>query len=149
EHAPWRELPSLRRTVESKFLRPAYLGECIAPYRVLTRLLAVVPWDADSGALLDAGSAADKGYVHLAEWLEEVERLWNANQDSGMTFLDQIDYYGKLRAQLPPVRLRVVYAASGTLPAAAILTDAEAVVAHGLYWAAVEGPEARYVEAIL
>ena len=44
-----------------------------------------------------------------------------------------IDYYGKLSAQLPIPRLRVVYAKAGTLPAACVVRD-EQIIDHMLYW---------------
>lgn len=45
--------------------------------------------------------------------------------------------------------MRVVYATSGTLPAAVVLSDREAVLQHTLYWAATGKREAHYVTAIL
>lgn len=64
--------------------------------------------------------------------------------------MQQIDYWGQLSAQLPPPPLRVVYAASGTLPAVAILRDEEAICEHALYWTAVDTQqEGRYLTAIL
>jgi hypothetical protein len=45
--------------------------------------------------------------------------------------------------------IRIVYAASGTLPAAAVLRDPGTVVEHKLYWAAAEENEAYYLAAIL
>ena len=52
-----------------------------------------------------------------------------------MTFQDQVDYYGKLTAQFPTPPLRVVYTKAGTLAAAALLSDKNALVDHKLYWA--------------
>ena len=49
----------------------------------------------------------------------------------------------------PMPSVRVIYAASGTLPAAAILSDQEAVLEHKLYWAATGKREANYLIAIL
>jgi hypothetical protein len=67
-----------------------------------------------------------------------------------MSLTEQLDYYGKLSAQMPPASVRVLYTASGTLPAAAILGDAHAVVEHKLYWASVESEdEGRYLIATL
>jgi len=67
-----------------------------------------------------------------------------------MSLLEQFDYYGKLTAQLPPPPLRVVYAASGTWPAAAILRAREALADTKIYWApAGSMDEARYLVAVL
>jgi hypothetical protein len=67
-----------------------------------------------------------------------------------MSLTQQIDYFGKLSAQFPTPRLRVIYSASGTIPAAAILRDQLAVVEHKLYWAPISTlREGRYMLAIL
>ena len=60
-----------------------------------------------------------------------------------------MDYYGKLSAQLPPQPLCLVYATSGTWPAASLVRDATAVFDMSLYWAAPGEEEARYLAAIL
>ena len=66
-----------------------------------------------------------------------------------MTFSEQLDYFGKLSAQFPTPSVRVVYAKAGTLPAATIVEDPNAVLDHKLYWAATGKREARYLTAIL
>jgi BarA-like signal transduction histidine kinase len=143
-------LAPLRGNVEAEFVRPLYLGESVAPFRLLHPALAVIPWDRQTNRLLDAQAAQQSGYLHLSGWLAEAERLWGEHGRGGMSFLEQIDYYGKLSSQLPPAPLRVVYAASGTLPAAAILEDPAAICEHALYWMAPEdGAEARYLLAVL
>lgn len=150
EKPPWKHLPPLRDNVKAEFLRRLYLGESVAPFRLLEPVLAVIPWEARANRLLDADEAQRAGYLHLGRWLSEAERLWQGHGRGGMTFLEQIDYYGKLSAQLPPAPLRVVYAASGTIPAAAILRDRVAIVEHALYWIPAETEaEARYLSAIL
>jgi hypothetical protein len=58
EKAPCKDLPSLTGAVERIFIRPALLGESIAPYRVLTNPEAVIPVD---GTLVDAKAASTKG----------------------------------------------------------------------------------------
>jgi N-6 DNA Methylase len=151
EKKPWRDLPPLAGQVEAEFLRPAYLGESVAPFRLLSPVLAVVPWTGVNGAqLLNAGSAGNQGYVHLADWLQKAEKRWNKNSRGNMTFIEQIDYYGKLSAQLPPAMIRVLYSASGSLPTATVLRDSQAVVEHGVYWLEAETiEEAEYLVAIL
>lgn len=118
--------------------------------RLLAPVEAVIPWDAAANALLDARAAQLQGHLGLSRWLARAEAVWAEHQRSTMTFLQQLDYYGKLSAQLPPAALRVVYAASGTIPAVAILRDREAVCEHALYWAAAESQaEARYYLAAI
>ena len=72
-----------------------------------------------------------------------------------MPFSEQLDYFCKLSAQFPASAtksapsVRVICAASGTLPAAAVLSEREAVLEHALYWAATGKREAQYLTAIL
>ena len=151
EKAPWKNLDPLTGNIEHQFLRPAYLGESVAPFRLLDPPLAVIPWDSKLDGLLDAASAGLTGYPHLESWMSQAEKLWNEHRSSDrLSFAKQLDYYGKLRAQFPVPPLRVVYAASGTKPAAAILENDHAVVEHALYWAAVDTPdEAHYLTTVL
>ncbi len=65
-----------------------------------------------------------------------------------MTLIGRWNYHNELGAQFPLKPLRVVYAASGTNPAACILKE-PAVVEHGLYWSApATEKEARYLTAL-
>ena len=149
-HAPWSSVTPLMGNVERRFLRPAHLGESVAPFRMLELPLAVIPWDQDS-ALLDAAAARRTGCPHLASWMVNAEELWEENRSSSrLSLVEQLDYYGKLSAQFPLPHLRVVYSASGTHMAAAISADSEAVVENSLYWTAVRDySEARYLVAVL
>jgi hypothetical protein len=74
DKAPWKDIDPPRGAVEAQFLRPILLGETIAPFRLLTLALGVVP--ADHEVLLDAAAAADSGHCHLAVWLRDVEAKW-------------------------------------------------------------------------
>ena len=149
ERAPWKNLDPLTGNVEREFLRPLYLGESIAPFRPLEPLEAVIPWNEERG-LMDASKAALNGYGDLAGWMRRAEALWERHKQSPMALVGRWNYHGELTVQLPPLQLRVVYAASGTWPAAAVISDAEGVVDSSLYWAAVETPdEARYLTAVL
>ena len=149
EKPPWKSLPSLQQQMEKQFVRPVYLGESVAPYRLLQPVDGIIPWDTDDKRLLDAQAAQQAGYPHLGAWLTEAERLWDTHGAGRMTFSEQLDYFGKLSAQFPAPSVRVICAASGTLPAAAVLSDNEAVLEHALYWAAAGKREACYVTAIL
>ncbi len=151
EKHPWHDLPPLRHAVEARFLRPLYLGESVAPYRVLNAALAVVPWDDAEEQMLDSATAQEKGYPGLARWLENAERLWAAHGRGGKLSLQQRwNYHEALRRQLPPAPVRVVYAKSGQLLSAAIVEDRRAVIDHKLYWAAFQRySEALYVTGLL
>ena len=61
-----------------------------------------------------------------------------------------VDYYGELGGSFRSASLRVVYATSGSLPAACVLEDERTVVEHMLYWITpASEAEARYLAAIL
>ncbi len=151
---PWSDVVPPEGPVESRFLRPVLLGESIAPFRLLAVPLCVVPLDGRT--LLDASAARAAGARHLAAWLRDIEAKWAAHcskRSDGtprMTLLQQLDHMRKLTAQLPVPATRVVYAASGTVPAAVSVDDREFLVEHANYWAPTRSAgEARYLAAIL
>ncbi len=149
EKKPWRDLPSLEGNVEKGFLHPVLLGESILPYRLLKSFEGVVPVTA-AGRLLDAKHAGEEGIDKLAAWMTAAEAAWDKNGKGKRRFIEQLDYIGQLSSQFPVAPIRVVYAASGTLPAAMILRENAAIVEHALYWGkpATE-EEAQYLVAIL
>ena len=138
EKTPWKTVDSLRGNVEAQFVWPLYLGESIAPFRVLGPILSVIPWDETEGRLLDSDSARRSGFVDLGEWLAQAEQLLAEHGTGRRTLMEQLDYYGQLSAQFPVPVLRVVYTASGTLPAAMLLKEQQGLVEHAAYWHAVE-----------
>ena len=154
ENQPWKGLPPLQDNIEREFLRPLYLGESIAPFRILGPVEAVIPWNEEQ-EMMDADTAAANGYLYLSRWMRQAETLWEQHKGARartqkLSLIGNWDFYGKLTAQLPPPELRVVYAASGTLPAAAVISDNAAIIEHALYWLEVTGwNEARYLTAIL
>lgn len=82
--------------------------------------------------------------------MSAAEAVWNAHRPSKISLIQQFDYYGKLSAQFPIRPLRIVYAASGTLPAACILYNSNAVIEHKLYSTSVTvRNEAFYLAALL
>ena len=150
DKTPWKTVEPPQGTVEKDFLRPALLGESVAPFRVLAPLLAVIPWDAGQRGLLDAEMAADRGYSRLSQWLEKTETLWNENGRGRRSFLKQYDYFSQLSTQFPIAPIRIVYTKAGTNLVAAVVRDETAIIDHKLYWAAAENPEeAYYLCAIL
>jgi hypothetical protein len=93
----------------------------ILPWRVFRPFEGVVPVTSD-GAVLDAQAAANRGFSGLHGWMAAAEAVWSANAESGtMTLVERWNYHNELGAQFPVSALRVVYAASGTVPAACLL----------------------------
>lgn len=150
EKPPWKDLAGLRANIEKEFLRPLYLGESVAPFRLLDPVLAVIPWDGKGQRLLDSMAAQQAGHLHLSRWLQQTERLWADHRKGDLSLTQQLDYYGKLSAQFTVPPLWVVYSKAGALPAAALLADTQAIIDHTRYWAGVSRlEEARYLLGVL
>lgn len=148
EKQPWKSLPGVEHRVEAEFLHPVLLGESILPYRVFRPFEGVVPVTAE-GVILDAEAAANRGHAGLHGWMSAAEAIWNGHRPSEISLIQQFDYYGKLTAQLPLSRLRVVYAKAGTLPAACLVRDAS-IIDHMLYWASLSSEaEGYYLTSVL
>jgi hypothetical protein len=150
EKRPWKDLPGIEHGVEAEFLRPVLLGESILPYRLFRLFEGVVPADQD-GVILDAHAAANRGYAGLQGWMTEAEAVWSANAESGsMTLAGRWNYHNELGSQFPIAQFRVVYAASGTIPAAIFLRSSAALIEHGVYWTPVTiESEGQFLAGIL
>lgn len=149
EKRPWKDLPGVENRVEAEFLRPVLLGESILPYRVFRPFEGVIPVTA-GGDVLDCEGAVNRGYDALPGWMRKAEALWNEHSGAPIPFVGQLDYYRKLSAQFPIPPVRVVYAASGTLPAACLVRDDRCVIEHVLYWSApASDGEGNYLVAVL
>jgi hypothetical protein len=83
--------------------------------------------------------------------MRQAEELWSENSANGkMTLVDRWNFQRGLSNQFPIAPLRVVYAASGTLPSALVLRDDRAVIEHGIYWTTpASEDEAHFLTAIL
>ncbi len=147
---PWANVVPPKGPVETTFLRPVLLGESIAPFRLLSLPLAVVPWHENE--LLNSRAAALHTYWRLSKWLEQTESLWEKHRKPGetMSLQERHDYFRGLSSQFPIAPLRVLYTTSGTKPTACVVRDGQAVVDTALYWAALEClREAQYLCGIL
>ena len=66
-----------------------------------------------------------------------------------MTLVERWNYHNELGIQFPIPLLRVVYAKAGTLAAACLLRDQQAVIDHKLYWSKPTSEhEGRYLIAL-
>lgn len=151
---PWNTVEPPRGPVEKEFLHPVLLGESLAPFRLLRPATAVIPLD--GGTLLDAKDAASRNYRGLAAWLRDIEAKWSehSNKDAHskprMTLRQRLDHQRGLTMQAAGAKLRIVYAASGTLPAAVVVDEPSAFVEHKAYWATVRSAdEGSYLAAII
>jgi SAM-dependent methyltransferase len=149
EKNPWKLLDDLTGAVESDFIRPVYTGESILPFLCLPPLQAVIPWDGHR--LLRDGDLGLGRSPGLSDWLHKAEAAWVRHRSSErLSLTERLDYRRGITQQFPLAKYRVVYGASGTYLAAAIIEDSLAIIEHRLYWAAaVSLDEARYLTAIL
>lgn len=153
EKKPWRTLPPIEGSVEEGFVFPIHAGETIVPYRALSPLQGVVPWD--GSRLLDRTSDLLARYPGLGTWWAQAEDLWEKHRASDrLTLRQQLDYMHKLRGQFLSngscAEIRLVYTKSGMYLAAAIITDVRALIDTKLYWVACSDlDEARFLCATL
>jgi SAM-dependent methyltransferase len=149
EKSPWRELPSLQGTVEEQFVRPAFFGASVLPFRHNEPSLAIIPWARDR--LMDGSHDELDDYPGLADWWRKAESVWNANRrNDSLSLLDRQDFRRGLRLQFPIAPHRVAYSKAGSVLVASRIENPIAVIDTTLYWAAASSvDEARYLTAIL
>ena len=164
---PWRDLDLTavtQQTVEAAHLFDVHLGETLAPYVTLDPLKALLPIKRADPSIAISGDADGVGGVRIAsleqrmrERWRTVSDLWEQNKTSNnrLDLVGQLDYYGKLSAQLEWRRdsgdrpVRVVYNSSGA-PTAALLHDNSAIVENVLFWLTCKNlREAHYLLAII
>lgn len=150
EKAPWKNLPGLAATIGDRYVKPMLVGTSVAPFRVFTSGLAIVP--RVGGELVDGSDPRIESDSGLASWWRAAEAAWEENRakSSTLSLLDQIDYRSKLSNQFPLATHRVVYTKAGTNLVASRVVDPQAVIDHKLYWAPVGSvEEGQYLAAIL
>ena len=161
---PWRSLDLAAitgQTIETQHVYNVHLGETLVPYATLNPLKAVLPLRSGEG---DIPTDPDGiGGIRLGglerrmrdRW-RTVSRLWEEEKTAAnkMDLLAQLDYYGKLSAQLawqrnPERPVRVVYGGWGA-PTAALLHDDHAIVDYKLFWIGCKDlQEANYLLSII
>ena len=162
---PWRSLDLTaitNQTVENNYVYDVYLGETLVPYSTLGPLKAILPIRRDDGEIpVDTkgiGGIQESGLERRmrSRW-RTVSRIWDENktQTTRLDLLGQLDYYGKLSAQLAWQRnsgsrpIRVVYGGWGA-PTAALLRDDGGIIDYKLFWIACSDTEdANYLLAVI
>ncbi len=165
DKAPWKDLDLTsisEQTVETAHLYDVHLGETVIPYATLSPLRALLPLKAGEYDLpTDGDGVGGVRMGGLQRWMRDrwrtVSALWEEHKSAAnkMDLLGQLDYYGKLSAQLawqqdPGDRpVRVAYSSAGQ-PTAAMIPDDSTVVDYKLFWipcASVN--EANYLLAVI
>ena len=149
EKAPWKKIETLSGVVETEFVRPVILSECLLPFRTTAPAKAIIPLE---GSKLLGGDENDlEMYPGLAAWWRQSSQCWEKNRStSRLSLSGQLDYMSKLSKQVPIADIRVVYNKSGMHVVAAKVRDRRVLIENGLYWAATSTEdEADYLCAIL
>lgn len=151
EKEPWKSLPDLTGTVEREFVRTVLLGSSIGPYRILSTDRCVIPYTQGTLLSSDGNPAPIDHYSGLAAWWAAANDAWLTHRSTGSTITleEQINWQGKLERQYPAAPYRVVYTKSGSVLAAATVTDPNTIIDHVLYWGNCASlGEARYLTGI-
>ena len=162
---PWRSLDLAAITgqaIERQYVFDVHLGETVVPYTTLDSLKAALPLKRDGARLpadLDGVGGIRLGGLarNMRDRWQAVSGLWEKHKATAndLDLLGQLDYYGKLSAQLDwrqqsgEDALRVIYTSAGT-PTAAIINDDFTIVDYKLFWIACKNErEAYYLLAII
>ena len=164
---PWRDLDLTaitQQTVEAAHLFDVHLGETLAPYVTLDPLKALLPIKRADPSIAISGDADGVGGVRIASLAQRMRERWrtvsdlweqNKSTNNKLDLLGQLDYYGKLSAQLEWQRdsgdrpVRVLHTDAGA-PTATLLHSDRAIVDTSLYWITCSDlREANYLLAII
>ncbi len=109
----------LKGNVESEFIYATILGEDLVPFGFNLRPI-VLPIIVDKGRyrLLDVDDLEKLGFVNMAEWLKQAQKLWEerATERSLISYprvISWVNYNNKLQYQNPLKRFVVIYNAGG------------------------------------
>lgn len=114
--------------VESEFLYASLLSADLLPFGHFGYRLLVLPLESkeDHYKLIDAKEARGRGFLNLAEWLEEAERVWaklRGAKAEQMSIYERLNRVRGLTMQNPQAKYRVIYNHSGTFMTAAVIPN--------------------------
>lgn len=123
---PWKNVV-LKKEIESKFIFLTVTGKCVLPFKPQF-LPVVLPLRKDNYTLtiLSSRDLRGCGNLKMANWLDEAQSAWkkNATETSIKNFpepMDRVNYHELLTLQKQNLRYYIVYTASGTHIAAAVV----------------------------
>jgi len=107
------------RPVERDYLYGVLTASELVPFYHLLPNVAVLPIRPGVATYQILGREVLRrvGHKHIAEWLNEVEKLWEEHRGAKaerMSIYEWLDYQRKLTSQNPKTKYRVVYNTSGT-----------------------------------
>ena len=109
----------LEGNVESEFLYGTLTGSEIVPFGHLGIEIVILPLEIKNNkfVLLNSQQAQNIGKNNIADWLDEVEKLWKEKRGEKaekLTIYKRINYSNGITNQQPDKRFKVVYNTSGT-----------------------------------
>ena len=123
---PWKKVV-IKGEVENKFIFATLTGKCVLPFKVnfLPIVLPITKGEL-SFQISKVRDLRNNGDFKMAEWLDAVEVEWkkNATKTSLKSYpnpVDYVNYHNKLTLQRQDRRYYIVYTASGTNIAAAVI----------------------------
>ena len=146
--------------VEGRFLFHSALSTNLLPFIMRGVKLVVLPVLPGPGGKMSVRTGSElriDGYRRMAKWMSEVEAVWTEKRGkkaSKQTVYERLDYNRELTHQSLSNRFLVLYNASGTNLAAAVVDTTKIerpfIVDAKLYWAACDKlQEAEYLAAVL
>ena len=79
EKEPWKSLAGIKNRVEAEFCARYCSAKSILPDRLFKAFEGVVPVS-EKGEVLDAESAANRGFDGLHGWMKKAEKIWNGDR---------------------------------------------------------------------
>ena len=146
----WRDVRPESGSVPSKWISGVVLSKHLLPYATLAPSKALIPTD-NAGVLLENPGRE-------CEFWDRLEAIWRDNRGKGRaaprTLLGNLDYQGKLSAQLPLWQggemRTVLHPKSSDIMRASRAGSGGAVIDHTLYrWNAASDDEAAFLVAML
>jgi len=116
----YRDL-KLEGSIEAEFLYSVASGSELVPFGHLDLLTALLPIEPESHGrgyrVIQRDEAKRRGLTGLESWLGHVETVWKRKRGEKAqkaTVYDWLDYQGKLTAQNPSKKFKLLYNTSGT-----------------------------------
>jgi len=124
---PWRGI-ELRGNVEANFIYATLLGGDVVSFGFSRLRSIVLPIEPTSVGykLLDINDLRRRGFVHMADWLEKAQKLWEERRTEKAEtrfsrILQRLNYNGLMSTQNPRRKYVVLYNASGTNIASCVI----------------------------
>jgi hypothetical protein len=117
---PWNNIV-LDGNIEAKFIYATILGGDLVPFGYTKLRPIVIPAEPGMNEfnLLDVEALRNRGAIHMANWLERAQSLWEKHrtkkgEEMFKRVIDRLNYHQLLTVQNPNKKYVVLYNTSGT-----------------------------------